>query len=260
MSKPDPILSDELNHEGITHGFFTRAGGVSQGIYEGLNVGQGSNDDKASVSENRSRVAAYFGVTQDNLASLYQVHSPDVITLEAPIDETNRPKADGLVTATPGLAIGVLTADCGPVLFLDPVKNVIGGAHAGWKGATGGVLESTISAMENLGASRDNITAVLGPTISSKNYEVGPEFVDNLLSISSENTAYLSPSENAGRSMFDLPAYTLARLNSLGVKANWTGQCTYADEERFFSYRRTTHRNEPDYGRQISVISIKKNK
>ena len=259
MNKPDPILSSELNYKGITHGFFTRTGGVSKGIYNGLNVGQGSNDDKGHVSENRSRVAAHCGVSLENLASLYQIHSPDVITLTGPVDSENRPKADGMVTATPGLAIGVLTADCGPVLFLDPVKNVIGAAHAGWKGATGGVLESTLSSMEGLGASRENIIAVLGPTISQKNYEVGPEFVDTLLTLSSENTAYFSPSQKPGHSMFDLPAYIVARLTGLGVKANWTGQCTYADEDLFFSYRRTTHRNEPDYGRQISVISITTN-
>ncbi|MEM9331128.1 MAG: peptidoglycan editing factor PgeF [Pseudomonadota bacterium] len=256
MKSPDPITNDSLAHESVSHGFYTRQGGVSTGIYHGLNVGLGSNDIRENVLENRRRVAHHSGVTTDNLMTLYQVHSPQVITVSKPFENGQRPKADGLVTSKPGLAIGILTADCGPVLFADHQNQVAGACHAGWKGATGGVLENTVSAMEASGAQRKNIRAVLGPTISAANYEVGPEFVDRLLDINPENQSYLKPSQKPEHAMFDLPAYIVNRLENIGVQSVWTGHCTYADEEKFFSYRRKTHRQEEDYGRQISVISI----
>ncbi|MGI9351764.1 MAG: peptidoglycan editing factor PgeF [Rhizobiaceae bacterium] len=257
MGEPAPILSDELNCETATHGFYTRQGGVSTGIFRGLNVGLGSGDERENVVENRRRVEAHIGVNPDHLVTVYQVHSPDIMTVSEPGRLNVRPEADGLVTAKPGLALGILTADCGPVLFTDPENRIAGAAHAGWKGATGGVLENTISAMEKIGASREKIIAILGPTISVDNYEVGPEFVDRLFELEAANEKYLTPSSKPDHAMFNLPAYIVNRLQDSGVKAEWTGHCTYADEENFYSYRRKTHRGEADYGRQISVISIK---
>ena len=256
MNTPKPIQSEHLHSDAITHGFFTRIGGASSGIYQGLNVGLGSDDERSIVLENRQRVAQTMSVSGDNLMMVYQVHSSDVALADKPWKMEDRPKLDAMVSATPNIAIGVMTADCGPVLFSDTQNGIVGAAHAGWKGATGGILENTISAMENIGAERENIVAVLGPTISQKHYEVGPEFVENLLSLDSNNDAYLRPSENDQHAMFNLPQYIVDRLTADGVKASWTGDCTYADEEQFFSYRRKTHRGEADYGRQISVIKI----
>jgi len=256
MEKPDPIRASTLQSEGINHGFFTRDGGVSKGIYQGLNVGLGSDDNRQHVEENRERVAENLQVQPNSLLTVYQVHSPDAVTVHEPWQSDTRPQADAMVTNTPDLAIGVLTADCGPVLFCDAENKVIGAAHSGWKGATGGVLENTISAMEKLGAKRGKIHAVLGPTISKDAYEVGPEFVERLVTMDKANETYLSASKNINHAMFDLPAYILNRLQNSGVTAEWTGQCTYADENRLFSYRRKTHRNEHDYGRQISAIKI----
>lgn len=256
MNTPKPIQSDYLHSDTTTHGFFTRIGGASKGIYQGLNVGLGSDDNRETVLENRQRVANTMGVTDDKLMMVYQVHSCDVALADKPWQMEDRPKLDAMVSAKPDIAIGVMTADCGPVLFSDAENGVIGAAHAGWKGATGGILENTISAMETIGAERENIVAVLGPTISQEHYEVGPEFVENLLFLNSRNDAYLKPSENTHHAMFDLPNYIVDRLTADGVKAYWTGDCTYADEEQFFSYRRKTHRGEADYGRQISVIKI----
>ncbi len=254
----NPVQSALLgNSEAAIHGFFTRNGGVSGGIYRGLNVGLGSEDDRASVTENRARVANWFGATPEKLATVHQIHSPDVVTVTQDYSG-DRPKADAMVTNQPGIVLGILTADCGPVLFLDPENRVAGAAHAGWKGALGGVLESTIDAMVALGADRSNIEVALGPSISADNYEVGPEFVERFLDFDTAYEQFFSPSSREGHAMFDLPALTLARLEAAGVKAEKTGHCTYADEDAFFSYRRTTHRKEPDYGRQISAIMIRK--
>lgn len=253
--KPEPLRSNTLEIQGIRHGFFTRQGGVSDGIYGSLNVGLGSSDSRERVLENRRRVAGAMGVQAENLCTVYQCHSPDVITVDAPIGGQEI-KADAMVTATPGLALGVLAADCGPVLFADREAGVIGAAHAGWKGALYGVLENTIAAMERLGARRDNIVAVLGPSISQANYEVGPEFVERLTMENGANAAYLQPSDRAGHALFDLNGYTIDRLERAGVSASCLGRCTYAEEDLFFSYRRTTHRKEPDYGRQISAIVL----
>lgn len=259
MTKPDPIQATRLSNGApdILHGFFTREGGHSSGIYAGLNVGIGSNDDRETVLRNRSLVAEHLGVNSENLLTTYQVHSPDVICVTRPWSGEERPEVDGMVTKEPGIALGALSADCGPVLFCDAKAGVIGSAHAGWKGATSGVLDNTIIEMEKLGAKRETIQAVLGPTISASNYEVGPEFVQMLQELDSSNGSYLSESKNPGHAMFDLPAYIVDRLQKNGIQAEWTGQCTYQDEARFYSYRRKTHRGEPDYGRQISAISIK---
>lgn len=256
MNTPKPIQTSHLQNDSITHGFFTRIGGASTGIYQGLNVGLGSDDNREIVLENQHRVAQTMGVADDNLRMVYQIHSSDVACADKPWNMEDRPKLDAMVSSTPGLAIGVMTADCGPVLFSDAENGVVGAAHAGWKGATGGILENTVSAMETIGAERENIVAVLGPTISQKHYEVGPEFVDNLISLNSDNDRYFKPSDNEHHAMFDLPKYIIDRLTADGIKASWTGDCTYADEEKFFSYRRKTHRNEADYGRQISVIKV----
>ncbi|MBO6894173.1 MAG: peptidoglycan editing factor PgeF [Roseibium sp.] len=251
------IEAEDLKIDGVRHGFFTRNGGVSQGIYASLNIGLGSDDARDLVMENRQRVATDMGVDVNLLMSPYQVHSPDVITLSSPWQDGADRKADALVTDTPGLAIGVSTADCGPVLFADPKAKVVGAAHSGWKGAITGVLENTVKAMEGLGAKSDNIVAVLGPTISQKAYEVGPEFQKRFAEQDKANEIYFLPSEKPGHFMFNLPGFITNRLEELGLaQVADLAVCTYADEERYFSYRRTTHRQEPDYGRQISAIVI----
>lgn len=256
--KPDPVRSpvlDAVRSEGIRHGYFTRLGGVSEGIYGGLNIGTGSKDDPDKVRENRRRVASSMGVAPEMLLTAYQIHSPDVIVARDAF-AGERPKADALVTDKPGIALGVSTADCGPVLFADAQARVIGAAHAGWKGAFTGVLENTVTAMEGLGARRENIVAVLGPSIGPANYEVGPEFVERFSADDPENASYFTPSPNAGHAMFDLNAYTVDRLKRLGLAAEKLDRCTYAEEDLFYSYRRATHREEADYGRQISAIVL----
>lgn len=241
----------------MRHGYFTRVGGVSDGIYRGLNIGMGSSDDQTLVAENRRRVADWMGVPADHLLTAHQVHSPDVVVARQPFAGP-RPKADAIVTDRPGIAVGASTADCGPVLFADAEARIIGAAHAGWKGAFTGVLENTILAMEGLGARRDRIVAVLGPSIGPDNYEVGPEFVARFVEADGENIGYFRPSANPGHSMFDLNRYTIDRLRKAGVTAEGLGRCTYAEEDLFYSYRRTTHRKEADYGRQVSAIVLEK--
>ena len=247
------ITSDAL--PGTRHGFFTRKGGASSGIFAGLNCGTGSSDLSDAVAINRARVAQAMDLPLSHLVTVNQVHSADVVMLTAPLDP--RPRADALVTATPGLGLAVLTADCQPVLFSDPQAGVIGAAHAGWRGSRDGVLEATLNAMEALGANRAAITAVIGPTISQAAYEVGPEFRERFTQADAANVGFFSPSRRQGHFMFDLPAYLANRLSAEGVgKVADLGLCTYADENRFFSYRRTTHRKESDYGRLISAIAI----
>jgi polyphenol oxidase len=253
-----PVTCPKLSaFPAIRHAWFTREGGVSTGpLYGSLNGGLGSQDDRAHVIENRARMAAHLGVSAERMLSVWQVHSPDVVSVDAPWTG-ERPKADALVTATPGLAISVATADCGPVLFADPAAGVIGAAHAGWQGAFKGVLEATIVAMEALGASRSSITATIGPMLSQKNYEVGPEFVQRFHAQKVSNARFFEPSPKPGHAMFDLPAYNRMRLKVAGIgTVNDLALCTYGDEQRFYSYRRTTHRKEPDYGRLISAIVI----
>ena len=257
---PTPIESPLLAAAGshIRHGFFTRQGGVSDGIYAGLNVGVGSADDRDAVAENRRRVAAWFDLSPQRLATVHQVHSPDVVTLDGAI-QGERPRADAMVTATPGIALGVLAADCGPILFADGKAGVIGAAHAGWKGALYGVLENTIDSMIALGAVRENILAVLGPSIGPASYEVGPEFVERFLAVDPAYAEFFTSSAKPGHAMFDLPSLTVMRLKRAGVTAQGLFLDTYPDAGRFYSYRRTTHAGEPDYGRQISAIAIREN-
>jgi YfiH family protein len=240
---------------GLRHAFFTREGGVSGGIYEGLNGGLGSNDDAAHVAENRRRMAEQMGVAPDRFLSLHQIHSPDAVVATGPW-QGDKPRADALVTRTEGLAIGVTAADCGPILFVDPAARVIGAAHAGWKGALTGVIESTVDAMEKLGADRSGMVAAIGPLIRQHSYEVGGEFVERFLAADAGNAAYFIPAGRAGHSMFDLAGYIRMRLENAGVlMIDDIGVDTYSDE-RFYSYRRSVHRKEPDYARHVHVIAL----
>ena len=259
MTKPVRIVCDRLSapDSAFVHGFFTRLGGVSSGIYKGLNAGLGSKDDRAAVLTNRNLITENLGLPEAFLATPHQIHSPDVIIVKEPWQQDVRPQADGVVTSNPGIVIAILTADCGPILFSDCNAGVIGACHAGWKGALTGIIESTISRMEELGAQRTNISAVLGPTISEESYEVGPEFTARFIEADQGNSRYFTPSQNQDHSYFDLPEYILSRLAFAGVEGEWTGHCTYQNEADFYSYRRTTHRGEPDYGRQISAIAIR---
>ncbi len=246
------LTSDALSAQ---HGFFTRKGGVSTGLYAGLNCGLGSNDARKAVLDNRACVAKTFALEPSDLHSVYQIHSADVVTLDAAASK-DTPKADAMVSATKGIALGILTADCAPILFADESAGVIGAAHAGWKGALGGVAGATLDAMERLGANRANVSAVVGPCISQRAYEVGPEFFEDFIA---EDTAYSRFfAQGAGERMqFDLPSFCLHHLRNAGVgHAEWTGHCTYSDADRFYSYRRACHQNEADYGRLISVISL----
>lgn len=247
------ITSDAL--KGVQHGFFTRKGGASSGVYAGLNCGGGSDDQRDAVELNRARVAAAMSVSPEALTNVHQIHSADVVRVTGPLPEP-RPKADAMVTATPGVALAILTADCGPVLFADREAGVIGAAHAGWQGALDGVLEATLDAMDELGASRETTTAVIGPTISQRAYEVGPEFVERFIDDDPENARFFANGEG-DRAHFDLPGYGLHRLRRAGVgHAEWTRHCTYHDPERFYSYRRSVHTKQADYGRLISVIRL----
>lgn len=241
----------------VRHGFFTREGGVSDGVYASLNGGPGSDDVPANVAENRARMAAALGVAPDRLVTAYQIHSSDVVTIDRPWRPHERPRADAIVTAVPELAIGVTTADCAPVLFAEETAGVIGVAHAGWRGAACGVLEATIAAMERCGASRARLSVALGPTIRQANYEVGPEFVARFSAQDASNERFFRPSARPQHALFDLPGYIAARLAAAGIcRFEDLGHCTYADPTRFFSYRRSTHRNERDYGRHVSAIAL----
>lgn len=252
------IEAPELSsYPAIRHGFFTREGGVSEGLYASLNGGLGSSDRPERVAENRARMAERLGVRSEALLSLYQVHSAEVATVREPWPAGERPRADAMVTDRPEIALGIATADCGPLLFADAHRGVIGAAHAGWRGAASGVIEATLAAMEALGARRDAIVAVLGPTISQAAYEVGPEFRTQFLEADEGNEGFFAPAERARHSLFDLPGYIAARLAAAGIAQHGDlGLCTYADEARFYSYRRATHRREADYGRLISAIAL----
>ncbi len=247
------ITSDALAP--LRHGFFTRRGGASSGIFAGLNCGPGSSDQSDSVRLNRARVATAMEVEPHALVTVHQVHSAEVARINAPMADADRPRADAVVTATPGLALAILTADCQPVLFADADASVIGAAHAGWRGALDGVLEQTIDAMLALGAVRERITAVIGPCISQRNYEVGQDFLEKFLDEDPDHARHFANGENR-RYQFDLPGFGLARLRAAGVDAHWTGHCTYADPAAFYSYRRSCHEGQADYGRLISVIRL----
>lgn len=237
------------------HGFFTRQGGASSGVYAGLNCGAGSDDLRDAVELNKARVSEAMALEPGALVTIHQTHSADVVTITEPL-RAPLPEADAMVTNTPGVGLAILTADCEPVLFADREAGVIGAAHAGWKGAISGVLEATLEAMEALGATRANTAAVVGPTISQKAYEVGPEFLATFVAEDPAYTRFFAG--GAGdRVQFDLPAFGLHRLREAGVgHAEWTRHCTYGDPDRFYSYRRSVHRKEADYGRLISVIRL----
>lgn len=251
------ITSPDLAAEPrIRHAFFTREGGASTGIYASLNGGLGSADDPAAIATNRARMAAHLEVEPPHLVSIHQVHSADAELVTGPWPG-ERPKADAMVSVAHGVALGISTADCGPILFADSEARVIGAAHAGWKGAFTGIVGATVTAMEKLGARRERILAVLGPTIGPKAYEVGPEFIERFKQENATYARFFHASERPAHAMFDLPAFIALRAQEAGIgRFVDLGLCTYSDEARFFSYRRTTHRQEPDYGRLISAIAL----
>jgi YfiH family protein len=256
------IEASSLALTGIRHAFFTRSGGVSDGFYDSLNGGIGSRDAAANVSENRARMAAALGIEPRRFLTVYQIHSPKVVVAEAAFTgETwtseTRPQADAIVTRMRALAVGVTTADCGPVLLADPQAQVIGAAHAGWRGALSGVIEATVEAMERLGARRADIRAAIGPMIRQSNYEVGPDLIARFAAEDRASSRFFSPAAREGHALFDLAGYVAARLARAGVgQVEDLGLCTYADPTRFFSYRRTTHHAEADYGRHVNAIAL----
>ena len=255
----EPITARCLSDlPGISHGFFTRQGGVSEGIYESLNCGHGSKDAPEAVAENRRRVAVALGQkTADQVVTLYQIHSAMALAIDRPVSRDSLPKADALVTRTPGVILGALAADCTPVLFADPEARVIGAAHSGWRGAVGGVLEAAISEMEKLGASRGRIRAAVGPCINQAAYEVGPEFEADFLARDPGYVRFFSRASPQTRPHFDLPGFVEARLRDAGLAAvERRSLCTYANDSRLFSYRQAVRLKQPDYGRQISAIVL----
>lgn len=252
---PTPLTADALAAlPGIAHGFFTRHGGVSQGGYTSLNCGLGSNDDPAAVHENRTRVTAFL--TAQSLLTAHQVHSATAVIVDKAWSRQERPRADAIVTATRGLALGVLTADCAPVLFADAQAGVAAAAHAGWRGAIGGVLEAALAAMETLGASRARIVATVGPCIGQPAYQVGFDFEQAFLERDPDSARFFARPDPAARPHFDLPKYVSHRLARAGIAAAELAPCTYAGTEHFFSYRRSQASKEADYGRQISAIVL----
>src|ERR1700726_3967563 len=255
MTLASPLLSAV---PGLRHAFFTREGGISDGIYQSLNGGLGSNDDPAKVAENRRRMAEQIGVSPAHFLSVHQTHSPDVVVASGPWQGPSRPLADAIVTRTEGLAIGASAADCGPILLADPTARVIGAAHAGWKGALTGIVDSTVATMEKLGAERSGIVAAIGPLIRQHSYEVGGEFVERFVEADAENALFFIPSEREGHAMFDLAGFIRMRLENAGVlMIDDIGVDTYSDE-RFYSYRRSVHRKEPDYGRHVHAIVLER--
>jgi YfiH family protein len=257
VSAAEFLSAEALAASRLAHAFFTRRGGVSTGVYASLNGGIGSRDDPQAVRGNRARMAAALGLAPDRLAIPYQVHSRDVATISSAFAPEARPRCDALVTATPGLGLGVTGADCGMVLLADREARVIGAAHAGWRGALAGVVEATVEAMARLGARPERIHAALGPCIAQRSYEVGPEFVAAFAAADADSARFFAPSLDPRRAMFDLNAYIAERARRAGVGIfEDLGLDTYADEDRFFSYRRATHRKEPDYGRLVAAIAL----
>lgn len=261
--RPSPLTDPALDADGVRHGFFTREGGVSDGIYAGLNTGFGSADDQANVARNRERAAAAFDLPADALSSLYQIHSADVAVIDRPLSWEQQPKADGAATNRPGVLLGIATADCAPILFTDAQAGVVGACHAGWKGALTGVIEATVDTMVGLGADRDRIAGVLGPCIHQASYEVGPEYRDRFVAAEASADRFFAPSKTPGHFQFDLPGYVLDRMTRAGIgDVGHVAEDTYADPNRFFSYRRATHREERnadgniDYGRLLSAIAL----
>jgi polyphenol oxidase len=261
MDRPHPtiptITSEWLIMPGIRHAFFTRAGGISQGVYASLNGGVGSKDSAEAVAENRARMAFAIGIEPDRFLVPYQVHSCEAVIAEAPWAPHSRPRADAIVSATPGLGLAVTGADCGVILLADAAAHIIGAAHAGWKGALNGIVEAALEAMEKLGAVRSRIRAVLGPTIGPDSYEVGADFVAHFIADSKDNARFFRHTEKVGHALFDLPSYIGMRARNAGCGHFVNlGLDTYVDDARFFSYRRSVHRNESDYGRLIAAIAL----
>lgn len=257
MSAP-PVLTSPLlaGLRDVRHGFFTRHGGVSDGVYASLNVGRGSGDDPSRVAENRRRAAASFGLAPAALATCYQVHSARPVIADAAWGEA-RPEGDAVITGAPGVLCGALAADCAPVLIADPAAHIVAAVHAGWRGALAGVVENAVGAMRRLGARPADMVAAVGPCIGPASYEVGLEFLDAFVAADAANQRFFAPGGMAEKRLFDLPAFVLARLAAAGVDAaEWIGRDTLADEEHFFSNRRATHRGETDYGRLLSAISL----
>jgi polyphenol oxidase len=251
------ISAPTLRLAGLRHGFFNRHGGVSDGLYATLNGGLGSHDRAASVAENRARMAAALGVKPQALLTAYQTHSSDVVIVESPWSADARPRADAIVTRAPGLAIGVTTADCGPILFADPVTRVIGAAHAGWRGALAGIVDATVTAMKSLGAQPERICAALGPMIRQQNYEVGPDLITRFAAEDAANERFFAPAARKSHAVFDLAGYIRSRLLRAGIRqVEDLALCTYGDAAQFFSFRRATHLNESDYGRHVSAIAL----
>ncbi len=257
MIAPPALHAENLDLPGVRHAFFTREGGVSAGVYGSLNGGVGSKDEPARVQENRARMAARVGVAPERLLVPFQIHSADALTVREPWSPEARPRCDGLVTREGSLALGVTGADCGMLLFADARAGVIGACHAGWKGALTGMIEATVAAMEVQGARRADIHIALGPAIGAVSYEVGPEFAARFLEADGDHARYFSPSARPGHSLFDLQGFIAARVERLEVASfEALGIDTYADEARCFSYRRSVHRREPDYGRLVSAIAL----
>lgn len=258
QTRIDRLEAPALAGCGVAHGFFGRSGGVSTGIYAGLNVGFGSDDDPAAVAENRRRAMAALGDEAIPLVTVHQVHGTDVVPVTTPWPREDNPKADALVTDRPGIALGILTADCTPILLVDPDAGVIGAAHSGWKGAVAGIGPATVAAMERLGAKASRIRAAIGPTINQASYEVGPEFFERFEREHPHSVRFFTPADAPGKHLFDLPGFVEAHLSSLGLAAVDRSQAldTCADAARFFSYRRATLRGEPDYGRQLAAVML----
>lgn len=255
---PSPLTADSLSAiPNIQHGFFTRAGGRSEGLYAGLNCGRGSTDDPVAVNENRTRVAALLGAHFDDVVTPYQVHSATAVIVDKPIAYADLPKADAVVTKTRGLAIGVLTADCGPVLFANRQGTVAAAAHAGWRGAIAGILEATLEAMQALGARRKDIIAATGPMINQDAYEVGPEFKTQFLAENPDYEVFFSQSARHQKPRFDLVGFIHQKLQESGITTiERISPCTYVNESLFYSFRRSQVLRQPDYGRQISAIVV----
>lgn len=252
LTVTSPLLSAV---PGLRHAFFTRQGGVSQGLYASLNVGVGSGDDPDHVRENRARAAAHLGGGPDALATCYQIHSPTAVIAQAPL--ADRPEGDAVVTGAPGVVCGVLTADCGPILLVDPQARVAAAAHAGWKGALTGIIENTVTAMRSLGADPARIVAAVGPCIGPASYEVGLEFRETFMARDTSHDRFFQPGRTVGKSQFDLPSFILYRLEQAGIgAAEWVGRDTVAEPDLFYSNRRGVLRGEPDYGRLLSAIAL----
>ena len=254
---PAGLTAEILEGDSVRHAFFTRAGGVSTGLYASLNCGLGSDDERARVLENRARAAGAFGCPPDALVTAYQVHGREAVTVDAPWQIQDRPRADALTTRTPGIVLGVLAADCAPVLFADADAGVVGAAHAGWRGARAGVLEAAVEAMAGLGARAEHIAAAIGPTIARASYEVGPEFPALFLEESAENGRFFYASKRTGHHLFDLPGYVRGKLEALGLgRVADLGRDTCAEDAHFFSYRRATLRREGSFGTSLSTIVL----